>query len=543
MISHFFIDRPIFATVLSIVITIMGVVALTALPVAQYPEITPPTVIVTASYPGANAQTVLDTVAAPIEQQVSGVENMLYMTSQCANDGSYTLLVTFKLGMDPNMAQVLVQNRVSLGLPNVPDLVQRQGVAVKKISPSIMMIINLVSEKDPETKKPMFNDLYMSNFATIQVRDELLRLPGVGNVTYMGQRDYSMRAWLDPVKMTSLGITTSEVTDSLSQQNLQVAAGSIGQEPAPKGQQFQLIINTLGRLMDVEQFENVVIRSVPVKDSNPVAAIVRLRDIARVELGAQQYDQICSLDGQPSVALSVFQLPGSNALSTANGIYNKMKELKKRFPPGLDYRIVYDTTPFIKDSIFEVFKTLRDAIILVGIVVLIFLQSWRATLIPLIAVPVAVIGTFAAMAAVGFSLNNLSLFGLVLAIGIVVDDAIVVVENVERWLHEGLSPRDAARKAMEEVTGPVIAVALVLCAVFVPCAFISGITGQFFRQFAITISVSTIISAFNSLTLSPAIPTVWATPSVSLAILQMISTIMLVRCTEVASCNWIFARR
>jgi len=512
MISHFFIDRPIFATVLSIVITIMGAVALTTLPVAQYPEITPPTVIVTASYPGANAQTVLDTVAAPIEQQVSGVENMLYMTSQCANDGSYTLLVTFKLGMDPNMAQVLVQNRVSLGLPNVPDLVQRQGVAVKKISPSIMMIINLVSEKDPETKKPLFNDLYMSNFATIQVRDELLRLPGVGNVTYMGQRDYSMRAWVDPIKMTSLGITTKEVTDSLSQQNLQVAAGSIGQEPAPKGQQFQLIINTLGRLMDVEQFENIVIRSVPSKDSNPVAAIVRLKDIARVELGAQQYDQICSLDGEPSVALSVFQLPGSNALSTANGIYNKMKDLKSRFPPGLDYRIVYDTTPFIKDSIFEVFKTLRDAIILVGIVVLVFLQSWRATLIPLIAVPVAVVGTFAAMAAVGFSLNNLSLFGLVLAIGIVVDDAIVVVENVERWLQEGLSPRDAARKAMQEVTGPVIAVALVLCAVFIPCAFISGITGQFFRQFAITISVSTIISAFNSLTLSPALAAILLKP-------------------------------
>lgn len=505
MISHFFIDRPIFATVLSIVITIMGVVALTALPVAQYPDISPPTVIVTAIYPGANAQTVLDTVAAPIEQQVSGVENMLYMTSQCANDGSYTLLVTFKLGMDPNMAQVLVQNRVSLGLPNVPDLVQRQGVAVKKISPSIMMIINLVSEKDPETKKAFFNDLYMSNFATIQIRDELLRLPGVGNVTYMGQRDYSMRAWLDPIKMTTLGITVDEVTDALTQQNLQIAAGSIGQQPAPKGQQFQLIINALGRLIDVEQFENIVVRSTPVKDSSPVASIVRLGDIARVELGAQQYDQVCSLDREPSVALSVYQLPGSNALSTANGIYKKMEELKKRFPPGLDFRIVYDTTPFIKDSILEVFKTLRDAIILVGIVVLIFLQSWRATLIPLVAVPVAIIGTFAAMAAVGFSLNNLSLFGLVLAIGIVVDDAIVVVENVERWLHEGLSPRDAARKAMEEVTGPVIAVALVLCAVFIPCAFISGITGQFFRQFAITIAVSTIISAFNSLTLSPAL--------------------------------------
>ena len=505
MISHFFIDRPIFAAVLSIVITIMGTAALTSLPIAQYPDISPPTVIVTANYPGANAQTVLDTVAAPIEQQVSGVENMLYMSSQCANDGSYTLLVTFKLGMDANMAQVLVQNRVSLGLPNVPDLVQREGVAVKKISPSIMMIINMFSENDSQTKKPLYNDLYMSNFATIQIRDELLRLPGVGNVTFMGQRDYSMRAWLNPAKMTALGLTADDIISALSQQNLQVAAGSIGQEPAPKGQQLQLIINTLGRLYDVEQFENVIIKVTPPTDDDPVSTLVRLKDVARVELGSQQYDQICSLDNQPSVALSVYQLPGSNAISTANGIYEKMSALKKRFPPGLDYKIVYDTTPFIKDSIMEVFKTLRDAIILVALVVLVFLQTWRATLIPLIAVPVAVVGTFAAMAALGFSLNNLSLFGLVLAIGIVVDDAIVVVENVERWLHEGLSPRDAARKAMTEVTGPVIAVALVLCAVFIPCAFISGITGQFFRQFAITISVSTIISAFNSLTLSPAL--------------------------------------
>ncbi|NBR06621.1 MAG: efflux RND transporter permease subunit [Planctomycetes bacterium] len=505
MISHFFIDRPIFAAVLSIVITIMGTAALSSLPIAQYPDIAPPTVIVTANYPGANAQTVLDTVAAPIEQQVSGVENMLYMSSQCANDGSYTLLVTFKLGMDANMAQVLVQNRVSLGLPNVPDLVQREGVAVKKISPSIMMIINMFSEKDVVTKKPLYNDLYMSNFATIQIRDELLRLPGVGNVTFMGQRDYSMRAWLNPGKMSALGLTTDDIISALSQQNLQVAAGSIGQEPAPKGQQFQLIINTLGRLYDVEQFENIIVKVTPPVESNPVSTLVRLKDIARVELGSQQYDQVCSLDNQPSVALSVYQLPGSNAISTANGIYQKMADLKKRFPPGLDYKIVYDTTPFIKDSIMEVFKTLRDAIILVALVVLVFLQTWRATLIPLIAVPVAVVGTFAAMAALGFSLNNLSLFGLVLAIGIVVDDAIVVVENVERWLHEGLSPRDAARKAMTEVTGPVIAVALVLCAVFIPCAFISGITGQFFRQFAITISVSTIISAFNSLTLSPAL--------------------------------------
>ena len=541
MISHFFIDRPIFATVLSIVITLAGLISVTALPVAQYPDITPPTVLVTASYPGANAQTVLDTVAAPIEQQVSGVENMLYMSSQCTNDGAYTLLVTFKLGMDANMAQVLTQNRVSLGLPNVPDLVQRQGVPVKKISPSTMMIVNLTSalESDedlvrknvtaaatialqnqpiaaaacssyfwkPPTKQPVYNDLYMSNYATIQIRDELLRLPGVGNVTFLGQRDYSMRAWLNPDKMATLNLTTSDVLQAVGQQNLQVAAGSVGQQPVPKGQQQQLIINTLGRLVDVAQFENIIVKTGTTNQTSTTSSIVYLRDIARLELGAQQYDQSCTLDGKPSVALSIFQLPGSNALKTADGVYAKMKELAKKFPVGLQYKIVYDTTPFIKESIVEVFKTLIDAIILVGIVVLVFLQSWRATLIPLVAVPVAIVGTFTVMAGVGFSLNNLSLFGLVLAIGIVVDDAIVVVENVERWLEEGLAPRDAARKAMDEVTGPVIAVALVLCAVFVPCAFISGITGQFFKQFAITIAVSTVISMFNSLTLSPALAT------------------------------------
>ena len=515
MISHFFIDRPIFAAVLSILVTIAGSVAVIGLPVAQYPDITPPTVLVTASYPGANAQTVLDTVAAPIEQQVSGVENALYMTSQCTNDGNYTLMVTFKEGMDANMAQVLVQNRVSLGLPVVPDLVQRQGVPVKKISPSTMMIVNLVSEKGSDGKA-VYDDLYLSNYATIQIRDELLRLPGVGNVTFMGERDYSMRAWLNPEKMASLGLTTDDVVQALSQQNLQVAAGSIGQQPVPQGQQFQLIINTLGRLTDPLQFGDVVVKvggyAGTAKDGGTSAGVIRLSDIARLELGAQQYDQSCALDGEPSVALSVFQLPGSNALATAKGVYDKMDQLKKRFPKGLDYKIVYDTTPFIKESIIEVFKTLRDAIVLVAIVVLVFLQNWRATLIPLIAVPVAIIGTFAAMAAMGFSLNNLSLFGLVLAIGIVVDDAIVVVENVERWLAEGFTPRDAARKAMDEVTGPVIAVALVLCAVFVPCAFISGITGQFFRQFAITIAVSTVISAFNSLTLSPALAAILLKP-------------------------------
>ncbi len=512
MISHFFIDRPIFAAVLSIVLVIAGGVALVTLPIAQYPNVTPPTVLVTASYPGANAQTVRDTVAAPIEQQVSGVENMIYMSSQCTNDGSYTLTVTFKMGMDSDMAQVLVQNRVSLAQPVIPELVQRQGINVKKQSPSTMMIVNLVSETDKDTGEFLFTDLYMSNYATIQIKDELGRLPGVAAVSYMGQRDYSMRAWLDPNKMATLGLSTNDVVSSISEQNLQVAAGQIGQEPVAKGQVFQLTINTLGRLMDAQEFGDIILKVGQGGQNGQSSAVVRLRDVARVELGSQQYDQSCTLDGKPSVAISIYQLPGSNAIKTAQGVYRKMEELSQRFPPGLKYEIVYDTTPFIKESIIEVFKTLRDAIILVAIVVLIFLQNWRATLIPLIAVPVAIVGTFAVMAAVGFSLNNLSLFGLVLAIGIVVDDAIVVVENVERWLEHGLPPREAARKAMDEVTGPVVAVALVLCAVFVPCAFISGITGEFFRQFALTIAVSTVFSAFNSLTLSPALAAILLKP-------------------------------
>ncbi len=511
MISHFFIDRPIFASVLSIVVTLAGSVAAFSLPVAQYPDVTPPTVLVSAIYPGANATTVRDTVAAPIEQQVSGVENMLYMSSLCTNDGAYTLMVTFKLGMDSDMAQVLVQNRVSLGLPVVPELVQREGVNVKKMSPSTMMIVNLVS---PDHR---YDSIFLSNYATIQIKDELGRLPGVANVAYLGERDYSMRAWLDPEKLAYVGLTADDVVAAISEQNLQVAAGQIGQQPVPLGQQFQLTINTLGRLVDPQQFGDIILKVSQASssgtpggtgqnaNSGQSVGIVRLRDVARLELGSQQYDQTCTLDGQPSVALSIYQLPGSNALATAKGVYAKMEELQKRFPDGLEYKIVYDTTPFIHESIVEVFKTLRDAIILVAIVVLVFLQNWRAALIPLIAVPVAIVGTFAAMAALGFSLNNLSLFGLVLAIGIVVDDAIVVVENVERWLEQGKSPRDAARKAMDEVTSPVIAVALVLCAVFVPCAFISGITGQFFRQFAVTIATSTVISAFNSLTLSPAL--------------------------------------
>jgi len=533
VISHFFIDRPIFASVLSIVITLAGAVAVFNLPIAQYPEVTPPTVLVTAFYPGANAITVRDTVGAPIEEQVSGVENMMYMSSQCTNDGSYTLTVTFKMGMDSDMAQVLVQNRVSLALPVIPLMVQQEGINVKKMSPNTMMIVNLVSDSG------RYNDLFLSNYATIDIRDELGRLPGVAGVSYLGQRDYSLRAWLDPEKMASLKISAMDVVTAISQQNLQVAAGQIGQQPVPKGQQFQLTINTLGRLTDPEQFANIIIKAdqgslastssttsqsaiggsttavgqtTPTGPLAQATGIVRLRDIAHVELGAQQYGQSATLDGEPSVALTIYQLPGSNALQTAHGVYAKMEELKRRFPQGLDYRIVYDTTPFISESVNEVFNTLRDAVILVAIVMLAFLQNWRAALIPLIAVPVAIVGTFAVMAALGFSLNNLSLFGLVLAIGIVVDDAIVVVENVERWLEQGVEPREAARKAMEEVTGPVIAVALVLCAVFVPCAFLGGITGQFFRQFAVTIAVSTVFSAFNSLTLSPALAAILLKP-------------------------------
>ena len=500
--SRFFIDRPIFASVLSIVIFLGGGIALLSgvLPVAQYPDITPPTVEVSAFYPGANAQVVADTVAAPIEQQVNGVENMLYMSSQCTNDGTYTLTVTFKNGVDLNMAQVLVQNRESLAEPILPDLVKRRGVTVKKKSPTILMIVNLFSPKGSR------DNLYLSNYATIQLRDELARLEGVGDITYLGQRDYSMRIWLDPGKMSFRNLTATDVSTAIAQQNIQVAAGQIGQPPVPNGQVFQYTMTTLGRLEDAEQFSNIILKT----DTD--GRIVRLRDVARIELGAQGYDQTCTLDGQPSVALSIYQRPGSNALKTADLVKAKMDELKKRFPEGIDYSIVYDTTPFITESVREVFNTLRDAVILVAIVVLLFLQNWRSALIPLIAVPVAIVGTAAVMAALGFSLNNLTLFGLVLAIGIVVDDAIVVVEAVEHHVEHGMNPRDATIRAMDEVSAPVIAIALVLFAVFVPCAFISGIIGQFFKQFALTIATSTIISAFNSLTLSPALAAILIKP-------------------------------
>jgi multidrug efflux pump len=513
VISHFFIDRPIFATVLSIVFLIVGAVALTQLPIAQYPEVTPPTVQVTATYPGANAKVVADTVATPIEQQVNGVERMLYMSSQCTNDGQMNLNVTFELGTNLDMAQVLVQNRVAIATASLPEEVKRIGVTTKKKSPSILLCVNVIS---PDGR---YDQLYLNNFATLSVKDDLSRISGVGDVAFLGPRDYSLRVWLDPQRLASLQMTTSDIIKAIQEQNLQVAAGRIGQPPVPPGADvpFDLPINTQGRLLDPEQFNQIIVKT------GTNGQNVYLRDVVRkteydksgnptvkgIELGAKNYDVNSYLGTKetryPAATLAVFQLPGSNAIATAEAIKAKMKELNSRFPAGVEYRIVYDTTVFVEESIKSVYHTLIEAFILVFIVVLVFLQNWRATIIPMVAVPVSLIGTFACMAMLGFSLNNLSLFGLVLAIGIVVDDAIVVVENIERLLAEGLSPRDAARKAMDEVTGPVIAIALVLCAVFVPTAFMAGISGQFYRQFALTIAASTLISALNSLTLSPAL--------------------------------------
>jgi len=497
--TEFFIDRPIFAWVVSIVIVLVGLVAVFTLPIAQYPNITPPTVQVTASYPGASAKVVADSVAAPIEQQVNGVEGMMYMSSQCTNDGAYNLTVTFDLDTDLDMAQVLVQNRVSLAMPQLPTQVQIQGVSTNKKSPSILLAVNLIS---PDGR---YDDIYLSNYATIQIKDELLRIDGVGDINYLGERDYSMRIWLDPDEMATRDIATSDVVQAVQNQNVQVAAGQIGQQPVPAGQVFQLPMNTLGRLETEQEFGDIIVKTGQggLDEGHASSTVVRVRDVARVELGAQQYDQICQLDGQPSVGLAIFQLPGSNALQTAEAIKAKMRELSKKFPAGLEYKIVYDTTPFIEESVAEVFKTLRDAIVLVAIVVLLFLQDWKAMILPMIDVPVSLIGTFGVMAMIGFSLNNLTLFGLVLAIGIVVDDAIVVLENVERQIHNGLEPRAATIKAMSEITGPIIAITLVLSSVFIPSAFIPGVVGQFYRQFALTISVAMVISAINAMTLTP----------------------------------------
>ncbi len=594
MISRFFIDRPIFATVLSVLITLIGAIALRFLPVAMYPRITPPGVVVSISYPGASAQVVADTVAAPIEQQVNGIENMLYMSSQMGNDGTYTLTVTFDIGTDLKTAVVMVQNRVALAMPQLPTGVQNQGITIRKKTPDILLMVHFYS---PDGR---YDDIYLSNYATIYVRDELLRVDGVSDITYQGQRDYSIRAWLDPQRMAACNLTAVDVAKAIQNQNVDAPAGQIGSPPSPRSQSFQYPIDTLGRLTEPEQFGDIIIKvaqnpmpaaanggggamssggsmslamssgmpgtggatsagggntggggnasggantggggtnttppafssDIDSTSSNGVIAtgtqtgaprlpsnsVVRLRDVAQLERGALNYTQSCTFDGHPAVGLSVYQLPGTNALDVADAVRAKMEELKTRFPDGVDYAIAYDTTPFVRESVTDVFITLIEAVVLVGVVVLVFLQDWRAMILPLIDVPVSLIGTFAVMAALSavgdalkipslnFSLNNISLFGLVLAIGIVVDDAIVVLENIERMMARGYDARTATIKAMDEVTGPIIAVGLVLCAVFVPCAFIRGITGQFFNQFAVTIAVSTVISAINAVTMTP----------------------------------------
>jgi HAE1 family hydrophobic/amphiphilic exporter-1 len=494
MLSRYFIERPILASVVSILIVFAGAVSILGLPIAQYPEIVPPVVKVSASYPGADPRVIAETVAAPIEQQVNGVENMLYMSSQSAADGSYTLNVTFELGTDPDMNTVLTQNRVSAALASLPEDVQRQGVTTKKVSSALVIIISVYS---PDNR---YDDLFLTNYVTINMKDVLSRIRGVGNVDIYPSKDYSMRLWLDGDKLRARDLTTDDVVDALRQQNVQVAAGQLGQPPVPKDQMYQLNVNTLGRLADVKQFEDVIIKT------GEGTRAIRVKDVATVDLGGKAYDFLSLLSGRPAATVIVYQSPGSNAIEVTNQILHTMEELKKTFPQGLESRVLYKIADFVNASIHEVVKTLFEAFVLVVIVVFIFLQSWRATLIPMIAIPVSLIGTFAVMALLGFSINMVTLFGLVLAIGLVVDDAIVVVENVERNMTEfGLSPKEAAIRSMEEVSGAIIGITLVLMAVFVPPAFLGGITGQLFRQFSLTIAITMFFSAVNALTLSPAL--------------------------------------
>ena len=504
MISQFFIRRPVFATVLSLVIVIVGGISVVGLPVGQYPDVVPPTISIQTVYPGASAQTVADTVTTPIEQEVNGVEEMLFISSKSTGDGQAVIDVTFKLGTDIDLAQVLTQNRVAIAESKLPADVRRQGVITKKKSPSILLCVNLFS---PDSK---YDQLYLSNYALIHLKDAIARLDGVGDVSFLGARDYSMRIWLDPDKLATRRMTAGDVVKALREQNVQVPAGRLGQPPALPGVAFQVPLNARGRLLQPEAFENIIVKTghdSRATDTDVVDGreIIRIRDIGRVELGAKNEDTVSHLDGKETITMAIFQRPGSNALATAKRVREEMKTLAQTFPKGLEYGVIYDTTIFVEESIQEVFKTLFEAIVLVFIVVLLFLQDWKATLIPMLAVPVSLIGTFAVMAGLGFSLNNLSLFGLVLAIGIVVDDAIVVVENVERLIQKGLQPRDAALQAMREVSGALVAITLVLAAVFIPTAFITGISGEFYRQFAITIAASTAFSAINSLTLSPAL--------------------------------------
>ena len=491
--SHFFIQRPIFAAMLSLIILIGGSLSLFQLPISEYPEVVPPTVVVTAAYPGANPTVIAETVSTPLEQEINGIEDMLYMSSQATGDGRMSLTVTFALGTDLDRAQVQVQNRVNSALPRLPQEVQQLGVVAEKSSPNLTMVVHLFSPQETH------DTAYLSNYANIYIKDQITRIEGVGNVRLFGGGEYAMRVWLNPDTLSARNLTAGDVITSLRQQNQQVAAGSLGSQPATTDSEFQVLLNVKGRLGSIEEFEQVIIKI------GEEGQITRLKDVARLELGQDSYALRALLDGQPALAMPIFQRPGSNAISLSDNVRETMARLSKDFPKGLEYDIVYDPTVFVRDSIDAVIHTLLEAIVLVVIVVILFLQTWRASIIPLIAVPISLIGTFAVMQFLGVSINTLSLFGLVLAIGIVVDDAIVVVENVERNIEKGLLPLEATRVAMTEVTGPIIAIALVLGAVFIPTAFISGLSGQFYKQFALTITISTFISAFNSLTLSPAL--------------------------------------
>jgi HAE1 family hydrophobic/amphiphilic exporter-1 len=506
MISTFFIERPIFANVIAIVTMLVGIVALQTLPIEQYPEITPPTVQVTAVYPGANAEVMSDTVAGPIEQEINGIENMLYMASTCSSNGTYTLTVTFEVGTNLDDAQVLVQNRVAVAMPRLPQEVQRQGVTTKKQSTNITLVASLISPDGT------YDDLYLSNFATLRVKDALTRVDGVGDVQVIGGGTYGMRIWVNPESLKARNLTMEDILAAIREQNVQVAAGQVGQAPTPKEQGFQYNVSVQGRLSDPAQFGDIIIKSVG--DDRSGMRVTRVRDVARVELGAQTYDQWCEIRGQPAASLLVYQLPGANALRVAENVKHAMKELERNFPEGIEAIIPFDTTIFVEESIYEVYKTLFEAGVLVLIVILVFLQDWRATLIPATTVPVTLIGAFAAMAAMGFSINMLTLFGLVLAIGIVVDDAIVIVENAVHHIDRGgLNPKAATIIAMGEVTGPIMGITLVLMAVFLPTAFMGGITGQLYRQFALTIAATAVISAINAVTLKPAQCAVYLRPT------------------------------
>jgi multidrug efflux pump len=500
-ISRFFIDRPRFAAVISIFIFLLGVLAIFQLPISEYPDVAPPQIVVRAQFPGANPRVISETVATPLEEQINGVENLLYFDSQAAADGSLTLTATFKIGTNPEVAETAVQNRINRALPRLPDVTRQIGVTTEKSSPNLTMVVHLVS---PDNSR---DALYLRNYGQLNVRDELLRIPGMGSVLMFGAGDYAMRVWLDPSKLASRGITTDEVIGAIREQNAQVAAGTVGASPSPKGTEFQLAVNTQGRLTTEDEFADIIVRT-----DTATGGLIRIRDLGRVELSAGTYSLRSLLNNKEAAAIAVFQAPGSNALAISDNVRAKMEQLKASFPPGMSYSIVYDPTRFVQTSIEKVVHTLIEAVLLVVLVVIIFLQTWRASVIPLLAVPVSIIGTFAFLLLLGYSINTLTLFGLVLAIGIVVDDAIVVVENVERNIESGLSPHDATVKAMQEVSGPIIAIALVLCAVFVPLAFVPGLTGEFYKQFAVTIAISTVISAFNSLTLSPALSAILLQP-------------------------------